>query len=57
MIRTLNSCRKKSEIKIKIKNVKFHNYNTVAGDESYLSGRQLHAVADLGWCGFAGVAA
>jgi len=31
--------------------------NTTAGDESYLSGRQLHAVADPGWCGFAGVAA
>jgi len=31
--------------------------NTAAGDESYLSGRQLHAVTDLGWCGYAGVAA
>jgi len=31
--------------------------NTAVGDDSYLSGRQLHAVADAGWCGFTGVAA
>ena len=30
--------------------------NTAAGDESYLSGRRLHAVDDLGWRGYAGVA-
>ena len=31
--------------------------NTAAGDESYLSGRRLNAVANLGWRGYAGVAA